>query len=232
MSPVCFSATASFAVGAPLIPAGLYCLWSSVTRNPRWLPLAAVPIFFGMQQISEGFVWHALDHDPEAQPRAASLFFLFFALAFWPFWFPFLAAVMELSPPRRWIFTGLSVLATGWFWVLYYPLLVGPQSMLTTRIVHHSIQYDYFTNLEIYNYIAPRVMQLLYFCSVALPMALGSRTFGRVPGIILGLSAVVAATVFDYAFVSVWCFFAAILSAYLCYIFYKLPQSGDDPAAV
>lgn len=221
--PLCFSAAASFAVGIPLIPAGLYCLWSAVVKKPSYLGLAAAPFFFGIQQISEGFVWNALEHNEPEQVRAASLFFLFFALAFWPFWFPFLTAVMEPQPTRRWIFVGLAVLATAWFWVLFYPLLVGPETAFTTVKKHHSIRYDYYDSLAVYDYIPRPFLQLLYLGSVALPMAFGSQAWGRIPGLVLGISAVVAAFIFDHAFVSVWCFFAAVLSIYCCGVFYRLP---------
>ncbi len=220
---MCFSAAASFAVGIPLIPAGVYCLWTAAVKKPSYLALAAVPVFFGIQQISEGFVWHALEHEDAVQVRAASLFFLFFALAFWPFWFPFLTAVMEPQAGRKWIFAGLAVLATAWFWVLYYPLLVGPESMFTTRPVHHSIQYYYFDSLWIYDYVPRPLLQVLYLGSVALPMGLSSQSWGRLPGAVLGASALIAAFVFDHAFVSVWCFFAAVLSIYLATVFYRLP---------
>jgi hypothetical protein len=223
---VCFSAEASFAVGAPLIPAGIYCLWSAAVKQPRYLGLAAVPVFFGIQQISEGFVWHALNHDDTTAVRAPSLFFLFFALAFWPFWFPFLAALMETSW-RRWLFGALALLATIWFWVLYFPLLVS-ENAFTTQVMHHSIRYDYYDSLAVYQYVPRPLLQALYFASIALPMVLSSQSFGRIPGLVLGASAVLAAIVYDYAFVSVWCFFAAVLSIYCCVIFYRLPQA-DPP---
>jgi uncharacterized membrane protein len=54
-------------------------------------------------------------------------------------------------------------------------------------------------------------------------MALSSQSFGRIPGLALGVSAIVAALLFNYAFVSVWCFFAAVLSIYCCVFFYRLP---------
>src|SRR5205823_1322981 len=99
-----------------LIPAGAYCLWAAALKKPSYLGLAVVPLMFGIQQISEGFVWQALNHDNVEQTRSASLVFLFFALAFWPWWFPVLTALMEPQPKRKWIFVVLSVLATCWFW--------------------------------------------------------------------------------------------------------------------
>lgn len=237
MAIVCFSAEASFAVGVPLIPAGIYCVWAAALKKPSYLGLAVVPICFGVQQISEGFVWHGLEHGDAVQTRSASLVFLFFALAFWPWWFPVLTTLMEPQVRRKWVMAGLSLLATGWFWVLFYPLLAG-QVPFTTTTMHHSIRYEY-DDLPIYGWLGgilpsfvgnPRTpLRVLYFLSVALPPSLGSETWGRIPGLVLGASALLAAVVFEYAFVSVWCFFAAALSIYCCVVFYQLPRPTAAP---
>jgi hypothetical protein len=220
---VCFSAEASFAVGGALIPAGAFCIGAAWLKKPSYLGLAAVPLFFGIQQVSEGFVWNALHHGDAAQVRSTSLFFLFFAVALWPFWFPFLTTIMEPQPARKWIFAAITLAASAWFWILYFPLLVGPDALLTTRIEHHSIQYEY-PDLAIYETIPKLPLRLFYLLSVALPPMFGSENWGRIPALVLGASAAIAALVFDYAFVSVWCFFAAVLAIYLCVVFYRLPR--------
>lgn len=238
---MCFSGEASFVVGGALLPAGAFCIGAALKKqSPSYLGLAIVPLLFGIQQISEGFVWLALERNPNVQPRAESLVFLFFALAFWPFWFPVLTAMMEPQPPRRWILAGIALLATAWFWVLYYPLLIDDDA-LTTRVEHHSIQYDYYS-LPIYGQLedwlkpapAPVLrlpLQFLYLASIAAPMLLSSNTWGRIPGLILALSALFSAIVFHYAFVSVWCFFAAVLAGYLCWVFYQLEHPAEPAPA-
>jgi hypothetical protein len=230
---VCFSAEASFAVGIALIPAGVYCLWAAALKKPSFLGLAALPIFFGIQQISEGFVWQGRisESSDEINSRAASLVFLFFALAFWPFWFPLLAAIMEPQRRRRLIFVVLTVLATFWFWALYYPLLTD-QISWSARVEHHSIQYEYDA-LPVYRFDPSKmVLRLLYFLSVALPPALCSVSWGRIPGIVLGASALAAMLLYSHAFVSVWCFFAAMLSIYCVFLFYRLPTPAKPGNAV
>jgi hypothetical protein len=87
--------------------------------------------------------------------------------------------------------------------------------------VHHSIQYDY-PDLAIYRYVDKTPLRVLYFLFVALPPLLGSETWGRIPGLVLGASALLTVLVFEYAFVSVWCFFAALMSIYCCVVFYRL----------
>ena len=221
---MCFSAEASFAVGGALIPAGAYCLWSAAVKKPSYLGLAAVPLVFGIQQLGEGFVWLGLHAEDPVQIRTASLFFLFFALAFWPFWFPFTATLMERERRRKILFGALTVLASAWFWFLFLPLAFGPASMLTTDADHHSIAYHY-SEVPLIQAGNKLVLRALYFGCVALPMVLGSENLGRIPGLVLGGSAVFAAIVYHYAFVSVWCFFAAVLAGYLCWIFYQLPAT-------
>ena len=225
---MCFSPEASFAVGGALLPAGAYCLRTAAKKNPRHLPLAFLPIALGAQQIAEGFVWRGLQADDPVQTRTASLAFLFFALAFWPFWWPFVAAILDTRPrfKRTWI--ALAIACSGWFWILFYPLLVGPDSLLSTEIVHHSIRYAY-PDLAVYQYVPRPILRVLYLIAAVLPMALGSAEFGRLPGLMLLASVVVAAVSFDYAFVSVWCFFAAVLSSYLCVLFYRMPAATESP---
>jgi hypothetical protein len=215
---MCFSAQASFAAAAVLVPAGAYCLRGAARNDPAGLPLAAVPLLFAAQQTSEGVVWLALDRSDAALARSASLVFLFFALAFWPFWLPLLTAVAEPRPRRRRALVAFAVLSTAWFWVLYFPLLAGPESLLSTRVVGHSIQYAY-PDLAVYRYVPRPLLRVLYFLTVAAPPALGARPWGRTPGLVFAGSALAAALLFEHAFVSVWCFFAAALSAYLCYVF-------------
>ncbi|NBC12340.1 MAG: hypothetical protein GVY09_03165 [Gammaproteobacteria bacterium] len=45
---MCFNAAASFAASAVLVPAGLHTLRIARAAGPRWLPLAAFPLLFGL----------------------------------------------------------------------------------------------------------------------------------------------------------------------------------------
>ncbi len=218
---MCFSAEASFAIGAALVPAGGYCVAAAVRKRPRLLPLALVPLFFGMQQIGEGFVWVGLHRGDHSLVRSASMVFLFFALAFWPFYFPLQTALTESKPRKRLVFGLIAAAALGWFFVLYLPIISGPDSVLTTHVVQHSIHYDY-AGLPVNRYVPQTLLRVFYFLCVAIPMAMGSESLGRAAGLAFGASAVVAVLLYDYAFVSVWCFFAAALALYLCWLFARI----------
>ena len=227
---MCYSLEASFTVGGALIPAGAYCTWQAVHKRPCLIGLALMPVGFGLQQICEGFVWLGLQREDPHLTQASALAYLFFALAFWPCWFPFFAALMEPQRHRRWLLAGITLLGTIWFWLLFFPLLLDPEKLLRVEIVHHSVSYK-FPDLAIYRYIGLGPLRPLYLAALALPFVLSSERAGWMPGVMLGLSAIVCALVYSYAFVSVWCFFAAVMSAYICWIFHTLPARGSTAAA-
>jgi hypothetical protein len=221
-STMCFSAEASFGAAAILAPAGIYCCCQAARKKPSWLPLAVVPLIFGIQQFSEGLVWLGLHRDDDVLVHSASLVFLFPALTLWPFWVPLVMWVKETDPVRRrWLFA-LTAVSTVWFWVLYFPLISDPATPFTTSIQHHSIHYD-LEQLAIRRYLGRGVLQLLYVLTITGALALGSEKVGLGPSLVVAASAVVALVVYWHAFISVWCFFAAVLSAYLVRVFQSLP---------
>jgi hypothetical protein len=198
-------------------------------KNPRLLPLAVTPLGFAVQQIAEGCVWAGLSARDGAWVRAAALVYLFFALAFWPWWVSVATAVLETRPARKRFLVGLSVATTAWFWVLYFPLVNGPDALLSVTVVRHSLVYSYF-DLGVYQYVPRDALRALYLLSVVLPFAVGPKLFGWLPGVLLLGSVVVAAAVYQYAFISVWCFFAAALTGTLCAVLYRLPARSLAPA--
>ena len=224
---MCFSPEASFAAGGALVPVGVYCLRAAWKKSPRLLPLAAVPVLLAVQQVSEGCVWIALLRDDPDAVRLPALVFLFFAFAFWPFWFPVVAAAGETRPARRLWLAGFAILASGWFWVLYYPVLVDPADRLTVSVAHHSIRYS--TSLPVDGGVSRTVVRVFYLLSMAVPLTIGPKLVGPLPGLLLAASAAVAAVVFEYAFASVWCFFAAVLGLSISWVFYRMP--GREPVA-
>jgi hypothetical protein len=126
---------------------------------------------------------------------------------------------------------GLALLSLVWVWVSY-PLLVDPERWLTTRQVHHSIQYN-IDALPAFDIVPQAAWQALYFAEICLPFLVGRRGrsewYHLVGGVTVALFFLIAHFLFAYAFTSVWCFFASILSLYLCFVFYRLPVSANGP---
>ena len=70
---MCFSATASFSAGAVLTGLGAVSL--SKASSPREYPFASIPLLFGIQQITEGFVWLSMTHPDYAFLQEGSMWF-------------------------------------------------------------------------------------------------------------------------------------------------------------
>ena len=223
---MCFSAEASFSASAVLLPAGAYCVSRAVRGNWRFLPLGIIPIAFSVQQAAEGFVWLGVTHDHPAMVASSAVIFLFFALAFWPIWIPLSLLLPENRRPAKRVLLALVVLSPVWLW-LYTPLAIDPDRWLSTTVVHHSIAYE-MSSLPALQ-VAPRwVWRAGYLVFICLPLLVarpgtGGNAVRLGAGLLVAALFAVSYLVFWYAFTSVWCFFAALVSLLLALAFSQLP---------
>ncbi len=102
---MCFSASASFAVSAALLPVSAFTINYAWRYDKRYLALAAFPLMFGVQQAFEGVLWLSIPIEEAAGLRISALGLLiltsvilsavFFIYAFVSIWC-FFAAVLSL----------------------------------------------------------------------------------------------------------------------------------------
>ena len=232
---MCFSPQASFIAGSALLPAGIYCTQAALRKDSRFVALALVPVAFGVQQISEGFVWLGLQEDNAALVERSSVIFLFFAIAFWPCWIPLCMAIAESRRRQQLVLALLAVVGLAWLW-LYSPVAVDPAKWLTTEVVQHSIRYNVG---ELPGFaLAPRaVWRFAYLLMICVPLGVGridpggNRAANLTSTLLIAGLFLVAYVLYWHAFLSVWCFFAAVLSLLLCRVFYRLPARSPAPAS-
>src|SRR5258708_7431556 len=162
---MCFSAQASFAASAALLPAGVYCVGSPLRWRWGMLLLALVPLAFSVQQFAEGLVWRGLEQGDALLVQNASVLFLFFAIVFWPFWIPLSLIPLATGNKSTGILVALAVLSLVWLW-LYLPMTADPSRWLNTRIDHHSIRYEYddLPGLQVMSHQSWRIAYLLSIC--------------------------------------------------------------------
>jgi hypothetical protein len=225
---MCFSAEASLAAGAVLIPMGAYGVALAVKKDGAYLPLAATPLLFGIQQLCEAGVWIRLGSGDTGPVKLLALTYLFFAIAFWPFWVPFTVAFIEARRARKWLCGGLAAVGLGLGVLCYLPCALNYDDWLMVHIVDHSIQYD-FSKMPESHTGASLIWQALYLMSVTCPFLLSTDRRLRLLGLSVAVTAVVTQIHFRYAFLSVWCFFASWLSLHICYVLYRLPEHARRP---
>src|SRR5437588_159471 len=140
---MCFSAGASFGLSAALLPVGAYCVEAAWRKDRTYLPLAAFPVLFGLQQLCEGQVWFGLGRGDTDLVRGASLVFLFFALAVWPVWVPLALAVIEPPGWKRWGVVALAAAGALFAAAYYGPVAADGGRTLGPTAVGHSLRYDF-----------------------------------------------------------------------------------------
>jgi hypothetical protein len=202
---MCFSAAASFSVAAATAAAGVFALRGAAGR--RDVLLAAVPLLFAAQQAIEGVLWLRLTdggrHD--ATDAALAAVFLFVAKVVWPV-YPALALLpIETDPLRRLVLTALGTLGVA---LSVHLLLVLDSAPVTVTIAGHSIVYAASTPVLSWQTIP-------YLACTCLPLLVSSHRFVRLFGAVVLAGFAVSAAAYAWAYISVWCFFAAVDSVLL-----------------
>jgi hypothetical protein len=212
---MCFSATASFTTAAILLPVATYTIGTALKTDRRYLGFATFPLFFGIQQVLEGGLWIEIAQSDAAQSHLYALGFLFFAYLVWPFLVPFSAFLIEPHRNRSLFFLALSALGLLLGLSLFAPLVFNPD-WVPLRIVKYSIDYN---SRLIWEGIVPySVIRVVYASIVCLPLLFSSEKHIRIFGVIITLSVIAGFSFAHYAFTSVWCFMAAIVSIYLLFV--------------
>ncbi|MEE4235091.1 MAG: DUF6629 family protein [Anderseniella sp.] len=210
---MCFSATASFTLAAALVPAGIVCVRYARSLGMRWMGFAVFPFAFAAQQGLEGLVWLGLDHGKPALVDAGAAGFLFFSHLFWPIAVPVSVHLFHRGEnPGGTLLAVMMAAGVALGLVLFAPVA----SVLGSIPVDNqtgSIRYE--LPLMLPGEVARLVLKLVYVGIIA--GALGLSSDRRIQGFggLIAVSLVAAEYWFAPAFISVWCFFAAVLSLYI-----------------
>jgi hypothetical protein len=198
---MCFSPLASFATAGVTGLAGVIAM-SRVTRASQ-LPLAAMPLFFGLQQAIEGALWLVLPTAPTgALASTLTVGYLLLAEVVWPLYAPAAAAMIEPGRARRGLMLACLALGAGVAAYFAWRLLTGPHlaTLAGACIVYRTGETHQLA------------IGLTYLAATALPLAASSRRSIMALGAVAGVGSVVAYLFYWQAFLSVWCFFAAAAS--------------------
>ncbi len=200
---MCFSASASFTASAMLSLIGI----ASLKKTKKAYLFASIPLIFAIQQAAEGALWLAFTHKYLffLQPFATGTF-LFFAFILWPIWIPLSIASFNTSKNKvrqaMLFFCFLFGLGIALYFI--YVFLAYDTKVF---IENHHIVYDIPLTLS---QIIPAAA--FYALATIVPFFVIRNYYLYALGVLLALSYIVSWIFYTHAFISIWCFFAAILS--------------------
>lgn len=210
---MCFSATASFISGTALCVIGIATL--KQIKVSVEVPFALIPLLFGIQQLTEGVIWLTFSRDMPLLSQIMTYLYSLFSHVLWPIYVPFAIGLMEAVSWRK--KTIIAFGAAGVIAGLYLLYFIIANPMVADVVGRHIVY------VSPHFYVVP--IMLLYLAATCVSCFFSSHGFVKLFGVLMLLSFITAYIVHITALVSIWCFFAAILSL-LIYLYFRFRDSG------
>jgi hypothetical protein len=212
---MCFSPTASFLASSILIPTGLYSIKLGFFKK-NWLPISFAPLFFGVHQFIEGFIWLMLLTQNHKEYSLIIFLYLFIAFSLWPAFIPYMIKKIEIKNKEIShnmniiLGIGLIVFLLQFIFLMYCFFSI---QTITAHIYNNCIDYriNVPTAIEV-------IFTVLYLVCIIPPFFMSTHKNIKILGILISLGLLITFSSYFYAFYSVWCFFSAIVSIYIIYI--------------
>ena len=204
---MCFAPEADAATGAIVIAVGVDALRH--VGEPRQLALASLPLLFGLHQLTEAFVWWGLRGDvAHSVERAAVWAYLLFAFAVLPILVPVSVGLIERVITRRRVIAAFGALGFAVAVVLTIAMFRGSIHAVTDD---RHVAYDVGAEDN-----GGRLTALYVIGTCGAMLASSYRDIE-----VLGALNLVAVPVLMWltisGFVSLWCFWAAIVSVFIAF---------------
>lgn len=215
---MCFSASASFGAGAVLCATGLITL--KKVQSPNQFLFASMPLLFSVQQFSEAFVWLSLTNkEYETLKYPAIYTFLFFAQVVWPVFVPLALYLLEKNILYKKLQLILTAIGGALSLYLAFCLLMYPVNAV---IIDRHVDYHLNFPLAFSNYSG-----IFYFIPTVVPALIFRCKKMQLLGITILASYVITKLFFSNYLISIWCFFAAIISILALYIIVDMNKVND-----
>ena len=211
---MCISATTSFVAAGGIAVVGVATLRN--VNHPRSVLLALMPLLFALQQFAEGFVWLGLEGViGDLALQHATFLFMLYAQGVMPL------AVL-LIEPKGVRFYGIlicTLLGAGLGAYVIYAIVGFPSTSFINR---HSITY--------YNALTEKLWVAgTYEIAVCGALILSTHRVVRWFGLLNIVGVALVLIVKGYAFTSVWCLYAAVLSVMLYWQFSRARINVERP---
>lgn len=205
---MCFSANASFASSILLSVIGVTSVAKTTSKSQ--MMFAGIPIFFAVQQCTEGFIWLSFKNNDEAFRNGLLYLYLSFAYVLWPVFIPISILLIEKNVVRKKILKFISLI--GIALSLSYLVCLMTFSVSVTSGNYH-ISYllkfpDWFLSIS----------SIVYGVVTLLPQFISGIKGMKWMGLLVSLSYLFSLIFYTEYIISIWCFFAALISVVIYFI--------------
>jgi hypothetical protein len=209
---MCYSPTVSFEASAVLLIAGAATVKQSDKRKE--LPFALIPFLFAFQQFCEGMIWLTFSNQSLEQWRGVFTYtFLVFAQVIWPFWVPYSVYLLGRENVRKnflfsFLMIGIGLSVYLGCNLLFFPVRIDIGSGHIRYLLDSPYRADYLTGT-------------CYFIATVLPVLVSGVKKMIWTGSLLFTSFLFALVFYRDSLISVWCYFAALISISIYFVLRK-----------
>lgn len=173
------------------------------------IPFAMIPLLFGVQQIIEGMLWLSFRFEAPLLNVIMTYVFVLFSHVLWPIFVPFSIGLMETVAWRKKVISAFQITGIA---VGLYHLYVIVKFPVTSEVHEHMVYVSsHFHKIPV---------MVFYLAATCVCSFFSSHKIINIFGVLALLLFIVAYWFYTVAFLSVWCFFAAILSVVI-YLHFK-----------
>jgi hypothetical protein len=216
---MCFSASVSFGAGVVLTVIGIATIKKA--NHKSQLLFASIPFVFGVQQFAEGILWLTI---PTANyfvlQKMATYIYLFFAHIMWPLSVPIAILLIEKSRTRK---TIQKILVASGILVSFYLAYCLATYPVKAVIEGHHISY-----ILGYSNLLNNFWIVLYALATIAPPFFSHIKRMWMLGITTLISYIVTELFYENYILSVWCFFASIISLSIYVIMIQLENAEQQ----
>jgi hypothetical protein len=226
---MCFSATASFGASAVLGTIGIIAV-AKAKSNPQRL-FATIPLIFSVQQLTEGLLWLSLK-DPSVASSQSLLTYIYlvFAMAVWPLWVPLTIRLLEKDARSKRIMNVLVGIGALVAICVVLILSLYPVQVMTPICLNCPFSSSSSLNQHLhYQFTFPPIPKgligaftVLYIMATIITPFISSIKKMKWLGFVFLASYFFAVILYNGFVISVWCFFAALLSFVVLWIILSL----------
>jgi hypothetical protein len=215
---MCFSASASFGAGIVLSAVGIASIKKA--QSTSQIAFASIPLIFSAQQITEGLLWLALSSSTfNSLQNVTTYIFLFIAQVIWPIAVPLAILLLDKKGNRKIIqkiLVGIGAIVSIY---LAYCLL---SFNVEAKIIGYHISYE-----QDYPKALARYGGIFYIIATVAPSIFSGIKKMWLLGTTILISYIITTIFYVDYIVSVWCFFASVISVTIFIIIHGLQRSDQ-----